>query len=327
MPQPSPADTVVVTPTMLRNWPLPAPEGGKEARGRTLIIGGSTQTPGAVLLAAEAALRSGAGKLQVATVSSIAAHVALALPEALVRGLAETEDGAIAPDSASDVLRLGRRRRLGACRPGDDRRRRVQRLRRSPASGALAAAVVIDALATSRLTAEITAVHHLDGRAVLTPNPSELAKTLGVADEEVDEQPADCAARLARTAKAVVALGGTTSWVAAPDGRLWHDETGGSGLGVSGSGDVLAGIVAGLIARGAEPTQAAVWATHLHGRAGERLAASVGRLGFLARELLPEVPRVLRGSRPVGRSSGGSGSFMIEVGPAALDRTSVTGVL
>jgi hydroxyethylthiazole kinase-like uncharacterized protein yjeF len=157
----------------------------------------------------------------------------------------------------------------------------------------LTATVVIDALAMSRLTAEVTAAHHLGGRAVLTPNPSELAKTLGVEQGEVDEQPAACAARLAEAAKGVVALGGTTSWVAAPDGRLWHDETGGSGLGVSGSGDVLAGIVAGLIARGAEPAQAAVWATHLHGRAGERLAASVGRLGFLARELLPEVPRVL----------------------------------
>jgi len=292
MPPPSPADTVVVTPTMLRNWPLPAPDGGKEARGRTLIIGGSTQTPGAVLLAAEAALRSGAGKLQVATVSSIAAHVALALPEALVRGLAETEDGAIAPDSAADVFDLAEDAASVLVGPGmtdvDACSDFVGRLLPE-----LSAAVVIDALATARLTAEITAVHHLDGRAVLTPNPSELAKTLGVADDEVDEQPADCAARLARTAKAVVALGGTTSWVAAPDGRLWHDETGGSGLGVSGSGDVLAGIVAGLIARGAEPTQAAVWATHLHGRAGERLAASVGRLGFLARELLPEVPRVL----------------------------------
>ncbi len=292
MPPPSPADAVVVTPTMLRDWPLPAPEGGKEARGRTLIIGGSTQTPGAVLLAAEAALRSGAGKLQVATVSSIAAHVALALPEALVRGLAETEDGAIAPESATDVVDLAEDAASVLVGPGmtdvdacsDFVGRLLPKLR---------AAVVIDALATARLTAEITALHHLGGRAVLTPNPSELAKTLGVADEEVDEQPAASAARLAREANGVVALGGTTSWVAAPDGRLWHDETGGSGLGVSGSGDVLAGIVAGLIARGAEPAQAAVWATHLHGRAGERLAASVGRLGFLARELLPEVPRVL----------------------------------
>jgi NAD(P)H-hydrate repair Nnr-like enzyme with NAD(P)H-hydrate dehydratase domain len=90
-----------------------------------------------------------------------------------------------------------------------------------------------------------------------------------------------------------VGLGGVTSWIAAPDGRLWRDETGSAGLGVSGSGDVRAGITAGLLARGAEPEQAAVWAAYLHGRTGERLASSVGRLGFLARELPAEIPRAL----------------------------------
>lgn len=99
--------------------------------------------------------------------------------------------------------------------------------------------------------------------------------------------------RLAREARAAVGLGGAISWIAAPAGQLWQDQSGGAGLGVSGSGDVRAGVVAGLLARGAEPAQAAVWAAHLHGRAGERLAARVGRLGLLARELPPEIPRVL----------------------------------
>ncbi len=292
MPPPSPADAVVVTPAMLRAWPLPSPEGSKEVRGRTLIIGGSAQTPGAVLLAAEAALRSGAGKLQVATVAGVAGLVAVALPEALVRGLAETDDGAIAPHAADDVLDLAEDAASVLVGPGmADVEACTAFLGRLLPE--LTTHLVLDALAMAAVTADVGAVHHLDGRAVLTPNPGELARTLGVDEAEVSDQPAASAARLSASAKAVVALGGRTSWVAAPDGRLWHDETGGSGLGVSGSGDVLAGIVAGLVARGADPDQAAVWATHLHGRAGERLAASVGRLGFLARELLPEVPRVL----------------------------------
>jgi len=128
---------------------------------------------------------------------------------------------------------------------------------------------------------------------VLTPNPTELAITLHVDADEVEDDPSGCARRLAEQAHATVGLGGATSWVAGPDGRLWEDESGGAGLGVSGSGDVRAGVVAGLLARGADPEQAAVWASYLHGRAGERLAATVGRLGFLARELPPEVPRVL----------------------------------
>ena len=91
----------------------------------------------------------------------------------------------------------------------------------------------------------------------------------------------------------MVSIGGPVSFIATPDGDLWADHSGVAGLGVSGSGDVRAGIVAGLLARGAEPAQAAVWAAHLHGRAGERLASTVGRLGFLARDLPAQVPGLL----------------------------------
>ncbi|GMA87903.1 hypothetical protein GCM10025868_31530 [Angustibacter aerolatus] len=82
--------------------------------------------------------------------------------------------------------------------------------------------------------------------------------------------------------------GGATTWTASPDGRLWRDGAGGGGLGTAGSGDVLAGVVAGLSARGAEPAQAAVWGAHLHGRAGDRLAVEVGPYGYLAREPDPD---------------------------------------
>jgi hydroxyethylthiazole kinase-like uncharacterized protein yjeF len=292
MPAPSTDEPIVVTPTMLRGWRLPEPEGGKDERGRTLIIGGSRETPGAVLLAAEAALRSGAGKLQVATVQSVAAMVAVALPEALVRGLPETPSGAVSAKAADDVAELARDASSVLVGPGmsdvDECAEFVRLLAPSLGRG-----VVVDALALAAVTADASVLHRLDGQAVLTPNPDELAQTLHADPAGIEHDPAGAAGRLARSARAVVALGGTTSWVAAPDGRCWRDETGGPGLGVSGSGDVRAGIVAGLMARGAGADQAAVWATHLHGRAGERLAASVGRLGFLARELPPEVPRVL----------------------------------
>jgi ADP-dependent NAD(P)H-hydrate dehydratase len=292
MPAASPDEVVVVTPTMLREWSLPEPGGGKEQRGRTLIVGGSAQTPGAVLLAAEAALRSGAGKLQVAAARSVATMLALALPEALVQGLPETSSGAIRATAADELVELAQDASSVLVGPGmtdvEECAAFVERL-----VGHLEGPLVLDALALAHITNDRTALHHLDGRAVLTPNPGELAKTLGIDPDALDKDPRDAARRLASDSRATVSLGGTMSWIAAPDGRVWRDETGGSGLGVSGSGDVLAGIVAGLLARGAEPEQAAVWATHLHGRAGERLAASVGRLGFLARELPPEVPRVL----------------------------------
>jgi hydroxyethylthiazole kinase-like uncharacterized protein yjeF len=292
MPPPSRPDPTVVTPRLLRDWPLPEPEGGKEARGRTLVVGGSAATPGAVLLAAEAALRSGAGKLQVCTAASVATQVAVALPEALVRPLPETAAGALSPDGADVVLELARDASVVLLGPGMTDVRACAALVGRVLQG-LDGPVVLDALALARVTEDVTCLHHLAGRAVLTPNPVELAETLGVEESAVDREPAELTARLAAQSKATVALGGTTTWVAAPGGPLWCDHSGGAGLGVSGSGDVRAGIVAGLVARGGQVDQAAVWAAYLHGRAGERLAAAVGKLGFLARELPAEVPRVI----------------------------------
>ena len=86
--------------------------------------------------------------------------------------------------------------------------------------------------------------------------------------------------------------------VAAPDGRVWRVDAGGIGLGTSGSGDVLAGLAGGALARGADPEHAAVWGQYLHAAAGDQLTGRLGRQGFLARELLDEVPTVLRQLRP-----------------------------
>ncbi|NHC14170.1 NAD(P)H-hydrate dehydratase [Motilibacter deserti] len=286
------SDAVVVTSGVLREWPLPAPGEDKESRGRTLIVGGSTRTPGAVLLAAEAALRCGAGKLQVATVASLAPHLAVALPEALVLPLPETAGGGIAPHAADAVLELAADAAAVLLGPGmvgeDDTVDLVGRvLAQAPCS------VVLDALAVAVVEEGRPGLQDTAERAVLTPNNTELALMLGADRERVDRDVRGAALEAARRTSAVVTSGGSESWTAHPDGRTWRDESGGSGLGVSGSGDVHAGVVVGLAARGAGPAQAAVWGAHLHKRAGDRLAASIGKLGFLARELPAEIPRVL----------------------------------
>jgi ADP-dependent NAD(P)H-hydrate dehydratase len=287
----SPPDATIVTTEVLRGWQLPEPTGDKNTRGSILVIGGSAETPGAVVLAAEAAMRAGAGKLQVATAGSVAPVVAAALPEALVRALPESNGGAIrGEDAVLAVRELAAGASAVLIGPGMVDREQTQEFC-AALLPRLVGPVALDALALAAVTADDTCLHHMEGRAVLTPNPEELAITLQVDREVVDEDPARATADLAGRARAAVGLGGVTSWIAAPDGRLWRDDSGAAGLGVSGSGDVRAGITGGLLARGAEPAQAAVWAAYLHGRAGERLASSVGRLGFLARELPAEIPR------------------------------------
>jgi hydroxyethylthiazole kinase-like uncharacterized protein yjeF len=292
VPEQASTGPTLVTPEVLRGWRLPEPSGGKNARGSILVIGGSTETLGAVLLAAEAAMRAGAGKLQVATVASLAPFAAQALPEALVRGLPETDGGAIGAEAADAVRDLAGAADAVLVGPGmaDQEQTRAFGERLLPH---LTGPLALDALGLAAVTADHACVRHLDGRAVLTPNPTEIAYALHVDDDEIADDPGAAAVDLAGRTQAVVGLGGATSWIAAPDARLWQDDSGNAGLGVSGSGDVRAGITGGLLARGADPAQAAVWAAYLHGRAGERLASSVGRLGFLARELPAEIPRVL----------------------------------
>lgn len=277
-----------VTSGLLRSWPLPPSEGGKNERGRVLIVGGSRETVGAVLLAGEAALRVGAGKLQVATVESRAAELSVALPEALVRPLAETTTGHIAPASSESLADLAGEADAVVIGPGlmgvDDARAVVERLLPS-----VKGRVVLDALALSVVTVDDELCVDAPP-AVLTPNLSELGVL--VASDDVD--PIADAVRVARATGAVVHGGGALSVTAAPDGQCWIDDHGNSGLGVSGSGDVLAGAVGGLLARGAAPAQAAVWAARLHAEAGNRLAAAVGPVGFLAREIATELASALR---------------------------------
>lgn len=283
-------DTEVVSAVSLRNWPLPQPGGSKHSRGHVLVVGGSPSTPGAAMLAGLAALRVGAGVLALAVAASTAIAVATAVPEASVTGLTALDDNDATSDAQlTDVLASTGSVLVGpgitdvdAARSLVDAALEAQTNR----SGSL----VLDAFALGVLR-DVVDEHELRGPVVLTPNTTEAGYLLARSADELDDaEPTDIAAAIADRYGAVVTY---ASSVAEPGGRTWTVPAGHPGLGTSGSGDVLAGIVAGLLARGAEPAQAACWASYLHAAAGDRLAARVGRLGFLARELVDELPLVI----------------------------------
>ena len=290
-----PSEVQQVTTLLLRQWPLPGHGGGdKEDRGQVLVVGGAEQTPGAVLLAATAALRCGAGKLQVATVASTAVNVATALPEAFVQGLPQTRDGALAASGVDRLVELAGAAQAVLVGPGvtdGDACSAILEVLLPALPPEIT--VVLDAFALAHVGDHPDCLRRFEGNVVLTPNTKEMALMAGLEQQAVEDDPGAAARHGAEKYGAVVSVGASQSWIASPQGDLWCDSAGGVGLAASGSGDALAGIVVGLAARGASAAQAAVWAAHLHGRAGDRLAARTGRLGYLAREVVDEVPLVL----------------------------------
>jgi ADP-dependent NAD(P)H-hydrate dehydratase len=265
----------------------------KEARGRVLIVGGSTENPGGLLLAAEAAMRAGAGKLQLATANSIAAALAVAVPEARVFAFPAAGTEGVHPKAAGDLAEQADRVDALLIGPGLLDEDAAARLTRGVLKRIGKPAVVLDAGGLAALRDDPRALAHLDGRAVLTPHAGEMAQLLGMERDAVEADPEAAARRAAEAFGAVVALKGPETVIAAPDGSLVRYAGGGVGLATSGSGDVLGGIVAGLLARGADAVRAAAWGVYLHGEAGNALTRRHGTVGFLARELPGEVPRIL----------------------------------
>lgn len=280
----------------LRDHPLPRIEEGcdKNARGRALVVGGAAFVPGALRLTGEAVLRAGAGKVQLATVASVAVALGVHMPEASVLALPADADGEIALEAASILANpLGRCDAL-VLGPGmsvaEQTAALVGQLLASPREGLV---TLLDAAALTSAGDHVDTLRAHQGRIIMTPHAGEMAILAGIDAQEVTDDPARVARDMARHFGAVVLLKGQESFIADPTGQLLHFTGGCVGLGTAGSGDVLAGIIGGLAARGAEPLLAAAWGCWLHGRAGLILSKQVGQVGFLARELCPLVPGLL----------------------------------
>lgn len=258
--------------------PLPDASGDKRDRGSVVVIGGSPPCPGAALLAAVAALRAGAGRVQLGVHPDVAAAVAVALPEAFVSGW----DHGREPVPADLADRIERAAAVlvgpGLLDAGGDATRAAAELvpNETPLlldAGALGVAVEL-AADSERLV-------------IAAPNDQE-AEDLGAGD------PDDLAARLGGRPTAVR---GVETTVVDGHGGRWRHAAEVDGLGTAGSGDVFAGIAAAFLARGAGPLAALGWAIAVHARAGAIAAEDIAPVGFLAREVADRVPAALRSFR------------------------------
>jgi hydroxyethylthiazole kinase-like uncharacterized protein yjeF len=262
----------------LRSFPLPDDEQeDKRQRGTVLVIGGSVETPGAALLAGVAALRMGAGRLQIASAQRVLSQLGLTVPEALVipydDASAESLCGRIA---TADAVVFG---------PGlSDIDHAADLLEAVLHHAAREAIVVVDALGLDVLLT-LPARPASAAPIIVTPNRQELARLSG--GDAADISPEATAAR--EHDVTVVSFGR----VAGPDGRRWVDDGTVTGLGTSGAGDILAGAVGGVAARSHDVTTSALWAALTHRVAANRAASAIAPVGYLAREVVDELPRAL----------------------------------
>ena len=273
----------------LKRFPLPPIEDGdKDSHGQIMIIAGSRDVPGAALLTAHGAMRAGAGKLQIAAPDDIAIPLGIAMPEAMVVGFATARDGGFSRRAVAALLEHAARANAIVAGPGMTGNRATERLAGDLC--ALGLPLALDAALLRALPSNDAEARDAHVSPILLPHAGEMASLLGCEPEAVEGDPIGCGRECAARYDALILVKGPESHIVAPDGRTWKYRGGGPGLGVSGSGDVLAGIVGGLLARGAEPLTALLRGVWLHGEAGRALAEKVGPLGFLAREIPGEVP-------------------------------------
>jgi len=247
--------TARVTRDLLERSPIPSPSSNddKDERGRVLVVGGEVSLPGAVVLAGIAALRAGAGKLQIATCRSIAPLVGVTVPESLSLGLDENIDGTISASSVPSLAPLIENADALLIGPGMKGQDEEKRFVKSLLAISTGVRVVLDAGALYALGDDPTLLHAATDTAIITPHAKEMARILEIDAREVTRNPERIAAEAAANLNAIVALKGAETFIATPEGELFCYDSGDVGLATSGSGDTLAGVVAGLAARGVSP--------------------------------------------------------------------------
>lgn len=268
--------------------------------GHVLVVGGSRGKSGAAAMAGLAALRAGAGLVTVASAASAIPVIASHAPELMTEPLPETAEGAVAEEAFPRICELAADKDVLALGPG---------LGTNPQTAALVRRLfdelpqpmVVDADGLNALAG--TPFHARGKTRILTPHPGEMARLLGTSSREVLADRVQAARSFALTRGVVLVLKGYRTLVASPDGRVRVNPTGGPGLASGGSGDILTGAIAGLLAQfpgEAAPVSAA--GVYLHGLAGDLCTGERGEQALIATDLLKHFPEAMRqitaGHRP-----------------------------
>ena len=280
--------------------PTRDPRAHKTSAGRVLVVGGSVGLTGAVALAARAALRTGAGYVQAAVPASLNDVLEVKLTEEMTIPMPETTGRALALASYEPILALATR--AGALAVGSG-------MSSDPESTALARRLVADAPCPLVLDADGLNAFSSDrelltlpdrGPRILTPHLGEMERLTGIPAAELESRRIDAAGEWAQKWGVVLVLKGAPTVIGLPDGRTSVNPTGNPVLATAGTGDVLTGMIAALIAQGLSPGDAARFGVYAHGLAADRLVTQRGALGMVAGDVIEALPAALQAIRKGG---------------------------
>ena len=273
--------------------PRPA-ESNKGSYGHVLVVGGSLGKAGAAAMAGMAALRAGAGLSTVATSKSVLGTVAGFHPELMTEPLPETDAGTISPNARERLDELAKGVTVLAIGPGISRNPETSDLVRSMVAK-LSLPVVVDADALNAFEGRTDELNGKDRTLVITPHPGEMARLTGSSIADVQKDRLAVARKFAREHELIVVLKGHRTLVVRPDGGAWANTTGNPGMATGGTGDILTGMVAGMLAQhNKNAFMAVLAAVHLHGLAGDVMREGVGEHSLVATDLLRGLPEAFR---------------------------------
>ena len=260
----------------------------KGSYGKVMCLAGSARFRGAAALAAEGALRAGAGLVTLASVEPVIVAVAARVPECVFLPCRQSAEGGVSAQSGKAVLEKVRGMDVLLFGPGlgdtPDTAALLEQL--GPSAGC---ALVLDADGLNA-AAKMDSLPRSPGLPlIMTPHPGEMARLCGLTTAEVNAGREGIAAGYARAEDCVVVLKGHRTIVAGPQGEVFVNPTGNPGLSRGGSGDILAGMIAGLAAQGLSPLDAAVCGVWLHGAAADQCAKRLGQYGMLPHDIFTDL--------------------------------------
>ena len=293
-------ESIIATHNISLNWmqredavrllPDRIPDSYKTNYGRVFVVAGSIGMTGAAALASESVLRVGAGLVTLGIPASLNQVLEVKLTEVMTLPLPETNQGSIALAAESEIEEyIGQTNSVLAIGPGLSQHvETVELVHRLVSQHD--APMVVDADALNAIAQDLEILKLLDSRSVLTPHPGEMSRLLGVPVSEIEADRVNISQKFARDHRLVLVLKGVPSIIARYDGQVWINSTGNAGMATAGIGDVLTGVIAGLIAQGIDSFEAAVLGVYVHGFAGDLVSESVGQHGMVAGDLLEYLP-------------------------------------